>query len=116
MDGGSQRYFAIKIVRVRLWLGSYFLFCYRVTGPALEIPCVVTAVAPLRIWLGHGCDVARSRRQWMGLVALAALRNVLRVMRHIAVWTLLVTVWPQIVSRRRDEFIERSMTPQASVL
>ena len=55
----------------------------------------------------------------MWLVAVAALRNIFSIrrgMRHIAVWTLLVAVLPHIVGRRSDEFIERPVTRQASVL
>lgn len=86
------------------------------TGPALEDSLMVTRIAPLWIWLGHVCNIARSRRQWMRLVAVAALWNVLRIVRDIAVWSRLVAIWPQVVGRGSDEFIERSVAPQANLL
>jgi hypothetical protein len=88
-------------------------FIHRVTGSALKNPLVVTRIAPLyiRLWQPHG----RRQRHRMRLVAVAALWDVLRVMGHIAVRTLLWAVGRGIVSSCRNELIEWSVTRQASV-
>lgn len=106
-SGSAQGFSA----RVRSWLGSCGRFRNLVTGPTLQSTCVVAGEAPLRICgLDRSGDIARARGQRVRWVAVAALWNVPRNVRDVAVGRRLLFVRPQIIDGRRHEFIERSMT------
>ena len=89
-----------------------------VTGPALEnLLVVMTPIAPGRFWLCQ--PFSRGQRHRMWVMTVAALWNILRVMRHIAVRItlyFLIAALHLIIGSPSDDFLERSVTPQASVL
>jgi hypothetical protein len=86
----------------------------------LEIVLVVTGrIAPLDIGLGTGSKIACRRRHWVWLMTIIALWNSLRlfrIMRHVPVWSDLLTAWRRIAGTGRGELIERPVTIQANVL
>ena len=86
----------------------------------LEVVLVVTGrIAPLDIGLDTGGRVTGRRRQRVRLMAVAAFRDVLgllRVMRHVPVRGDLFSAGRYVACGRRSEFIIGAVAIQASLL